>query len=140
MSCICFCNINLVFDANECHLNMGERDQNERLWKRECVRMFVWWFLDRTSKTQSSKKTACSVCIISHTNMHTVVGTLTNPRAHTKSSHTNAANHSSIFYARMRKTSASLCKLQLVRGRKKADRGTVRIKTETGRECRKQGR
>lgn len=101
------------FFANENHLNTSERESSERSWKRKCVLecvCVVIFFLDGTSKPRQSNKTACSVCIISHTNsLYTH-----NLSSRTKHNYTNAANHSSIFYARMHKTLASLCKLQLM--------------------------
>lgn len=83
--------------------------------------VFMWWFLDRTSKTQQNNKTACSVCIISHTNTHTQRLYAHNPSAHTWENYTNTANHSSIFYARMHHTSAPLCKLQLMCREKRSE-------------------
>lgn len=100
----------------------------EILKEKVCIWMFVWWFLDRTSKTQSSKETACSVCIISHANMHTqCLYTHKAQSTHRKCSHTNTANHSSIFYGGMRKTSASLCKLQLMCVRRRSRLSLLRM-------------
>lgn len=118
------------FFANENHLNTSERESSERSWKRKCVLecVCVVIFLDGTSKPQQSNKTACSVCIISHTNsLYTH-----NLSSRTKHNHTNAANHSSIFYARMHKTLASLCKLRLMWEGEKAE--GARWECKSGKE------
>lgn len=122
MSWICFGNMNLCI---WCQWKPFEHEWEKTWWgsvtRKVCFWVcFVWCFLDRTSKTQQSNKTACSVCIISHTSMHTQRLTHTHsPSAHTHTNtmrhyDTNAANHSSIFYAGMHETSAALCKLQLM--------------------------
>lgn len=119
------------FFANENHLNTSERESSERSWKRKCVLecvCVVIFFLDGTSKPRQSNKTACSVCIISHTNsLYTH-----NLSSCTKHNHTNAANHSSIFYARMHKTLASLCKLQLMWEGGKSRGSTLRMQKWKG--------
>lgn len=117
MSWICFGDMNLCI---WCQWKPFEHEWEKTWWRSVTQKVcfwvcFVWCFLDRTSKTQQSNKTACSVCVISHTSMRTRRLYTHNPSAHTQShNHTNEANHSSIFYARMRKTLATLCKLQLM--------------------------
>lgn len=113
MSWICFRRMNLFIF---CQWKPFEHEWERKQWAimKEKVRFRVClcgdFFLDGTSKPRQSNKTACSVCIISHTNsLYTH-----NLSSRTKHNHTNAANHSSIFYARMHKTLASLCKLQLM--------------------------
>lgn len=132
MSWSCFRSMNLfIFCQWKPFEHEWERKQWAIMKEKVCFRVCLCggFFLDGTSKPQQSNKTACSVCIISHTNsLYTH-----NLSSHTKHNHTNAANHSSIFYARMHKTLASLCKLQLMwEGGKKAE--GARWECKSGKE------
>lgn len=113
MSWICFGNMNLCI---WCQLKPFEHEWEKTWWgsvtQKVCFWVcFVWCFLDRTSKAQQSNKLVLFASHLTQACVHGIC-TLTTPQ-HTHN-HTNAANHSSIFYARMRKTSATLCKLQLM--------------------------
>lgn len=108
-----------VFDANESHLNMSERETDKRAQHRNCVCVVI--FGQKIKNTAEQQDSLFCLHHISHKHAYTV--SIHSQTLNTHNNHTNAANHSSIFYAKMHKTSATLCKLQLMclRGRKQRE-------------------
>lgn len=104
----------VVSDANESHLNMSERKRDERAQHRKCVCVVIF---GQNIKKRAIRQPVLFASYLTRTHIQHLYAP--NPWAHTQYNHTNAANHSSIFYARMHKTLASLYKLQLMCVREK---------------------
>lgn len=111
-----------VFDANESHLNMSERERDERARQRESVFLervcVVIFWTGHQKHSRATRQLVLFASYLTQTRIHSVY-TLTTPQHTQRKNHTNTANHSSIFYARMHHTSAPLCKLQLMCTREK---------------------
>lgn len=105
-----------VYDANESHLNMSERDRDDRTRQRKCVLECVCVVIFGQNIKNTAEQQDSLFCLhhISHKHAYTVSIHSQTLSTHISHNHTNAANHSSIFYARMHKTLASFCKLQLM--------------------------
>lgn len=119
------------FFANENHLNTSERESSERSWKRKCVLecVCVVIFFGRNIKNHGR---AIRQLVLFASYLTQTVYTLTTSHRAQNTITQNAANHSSIFYARMHKTLASLCKLQLMWEGEKAE--GARWECKSGKE------